>query len=114
MQLIACTDIEYGLSFWQSTLFLWLNYHCVHHLCPTTDQWHHPAIQSILDQTCKEFKLTYSYMTITEIFVSMMKIFGGTTYAEYKGKPDMLPNYQVKGFQSTVEPSAQKLPSDLT
>jgi len=58
-QLSTCADIDVGLSFHQSIRYLWLNYHTVHHLFPHTDMSHHPAIQQLMIQTAKDFKIKY-------------------------------------------------------
>lgn len=45
-----CT--EYG--FYKSIIFLWLNYHTVHHLFPKVDFSHHKEISKILYEMCPE------------------------------------------------------------
>eukprot|EP00808_Paulinella_micropora_P017098 g78046.t1 len=60
-QLRVCSDIGTGLSFWGSARYIWLNYHTVHHLFPTTDMSRHPEIQKILIDTCDEFAIKYSH-----------------------------------------------------
>lgn len=60
-QLVTSSDIDVGSSFYGSMKYLWLNYHTVHHLFPHIDMYHHPAIQSILIETCKEFHVNYFY-----------------------------------------------------
>ena len=51
------------MPFWAAGLYLWLNYHTVHHLFPRTDFSHHPAIQAILLKTCEEFNIDYNVNT---------------------------------------------------
>lgn len=58
-QMHASADWSVGLSFWQAGIFLWLNFHTVHHVFPHTDFSHHPAIQGILMKTCDEYDIKY-------------------------------------------------------
>jgi len=58
-QLQSCADWGVALSFRQAWIYLWLNYHTVHHLFPRLDFSHHPAAQQILLQACAEFNVLY-------------------------------------------------------
>merc|ERR1719473_2627630 len=58
-QLHASADWGIQLGFYQAWIYLWLNYHTVHHLFPKLDFSHHPAAQRILLQTCAEFNVKY-------------------------------------------------------
>lgn len=98
-QILVSGDIHTGIGYYNSMTFLWLNYHCVHHLFPTIDQWHHPAIQRILTKTCAEFDIPYRCWSLSQLFVSMMRTFLGSS-TRYVGRPDLLPNFQVDGFKS--------------
>ena len=49
--------VSLTLTLSQSIRYLWLNYHTVHHLFPHTDMSHHPAIQQLMIQTAKDFKI---------------------------------------------------------
>lgn len=97
-QVLVSGDIHTGIGYYQSMTFLWLNYHCVHHLFPNVDQWHHPEIQKILLKTCKEFDIKYRCWSLSQLFLSMMNTFSGES-SKYLGRPDLLPNYQVDGFR---------------
>lgn len=78
-QLISSADWAVGMPFWSAGLFLWLNYHTVHHLFPLTDFSHHPAIQRILIETCKEFELDYIVKSPLEIYIQMVRTFASPT-----------------------------------
>lgn len=78
-QLISSADWAVGMPFWSAGLFLWLNYHTVHHLFPLTDFSHHPAIQRILIETCKEFDLDYFVKSPAEIYIQMVRTFASPT-----------------------------------
>ena len=58
-QLVACADWGVQLTFYQAWIYLWLNYHTVHHLFPRLDFSHHPAAQRIIMETCREFNVKY-------------------------------------------------------
>lgn len=75
-QLNSSVDWCVGFSFRQAIVFLWLNFHTVHHMFPKIDFSHHPAIQKILIQTCNEFDIDYNfdYSPIT-IYKQMIKSF---------------------------------------
>ena len=47
-QLQSCADWGVQLSFRRAWIYLWLNYHTVHHLFPRLDFSHHPAAQAII------------------------------------------------------------------
>ena len=59
-QLHSSADWGVDLSFLQASKYLWLNFHTVHHLFPRVDFSHHPSIQGILIETCKEFDIEYT------------------------------------------------------
>ena len=90
-QLVSCADWATGLSFRKAWIYLWLNYHTVHHLFPKLDMSHHPAAQQIIIETAKEFGVTYvaprtpwtiycemvhSFSTPRSLFESIM-VYGG-------------------------------------
>ncbi|KAL1527464.1 hypothetical protein AB1Y20_016129 [Prymnesium parvum] len=58
-QLASSADWGVHLTFRNAWRYLWLNYHTVHHLFPKLDFSHHPAAQSILMTTCREFNIRY-------------------------------------------------------
>ena len=58
-QLNSSADWGVDFSFFQSIIYLWLNYHTVHHLFPHVDMSRHMGIQAILIKTCKEFDIEY-------------------------------------------------------
>jgi len=58
-QLQVSADWGVNLSFREAWVYLWLNYHTVHHLFPKLDFSHHPAAQSIIMQTCAECNIKY-------------------------------------------------------
>ena len=75
-QLHASADWSVGLPFLAAGGYLWLNYHTVHHLFPRVDFSHHPALQSILIETCKEFGIKYSVTSsAVEIYAQMIWTF---------------------------------------
>jgi hypothetical protein len=41
------------LPFYRAGIYLWLNFHTIHHLFPRLDFSHHPAAQRILLDTCQ-------------------------------------------------------------
>ncbi len=55
----SSADWGVNLSFLRASVYLWLNYHAVHHLFPKVDFCHHPPIQQIILQTCAEFNIDY-------------------------------------------------------
>ena len=59
MQLVSSADWGVQLPFERAWIYLWLNYHTVHHLFPRLDFSHHPAAQAILMQTCQEMGVKY-------------------------------------------------------
>ena len=63
-QLVSSADWGVQLSFRQAWIYLWLNYHTVHHLFPRLDFSHHPAAQLILMETCKEMVRVTPYRHI--------------------------------------------------
>ena len=58
-QLRSSTDWHAHLPFRSAWIYLWLNYHTVHHLFPRLDFSHHPAAQAILVRTCREMGVAY-------------------------------------------------------
>jgi len=56
-----CSSADWGVSlpFHKAWIYLWLNYHTVHHLFPRLDFSHHPAAQAIVMSTCREFGIKY-------------------------------------------------------
>lgn len=113
-QIMVSGDIHTDIGYYMSTFYLWLNYHCVHHLCPTVDMWHHPAIQKILIKTSEEFDIKYRCWSLSQLFVSMTHgTFSGASKT-YLDREDMLPSFQVTGFKSQVSSplnSPSKLPT---
>ena len=75
-QLHVSADWSVGLPFHRAFIYLWLNYHTVHHLFPLVDMSHHPAIQRILIRTCEEFGTEYSVKSPWEIYRQMVRTFG--------------------------------------
>jgi len=78
-QLIASADWGVGTPFWAAGVYLWLNYHTVHHLFPRVDMSHHVEIQKIMLRTCEEFKIEYIVKTPVEIYVQMVRMFASPT-----------------------------------
>lgn len=74
-QIVSSADWAVGMPFWAAGIFLWLNYHTVHHLFPLIDFSHHPAIQEILIETCKEFRIDYVIASPLEIYIQMVHSF---------------------------------------
>ena len=58
-QLCASADWAVDTPFYRASLYLWLNFHTLHHLFPLLDFSHHPAAQRLLLQTCEEFGVRY-------------------------------------------------------
>merc|ERR1719163_1188028 len=76
-QLQSCADWGLQLSFRRAWIYLWLNYHTVHHLFPRLDFSHHPAAQAIIIETCKEYNVKYVCdLSPVEIWKSMVRSFG--------------------------------------
>jgi len=75
MQMQTSADWGVGLSFRQAIIYLWLNFHTVHHLFPKIDFSHHPAIQKILIQTCKDFTVDYHSSSPIQIYKQMIRSF---------------------------------------
>jgi linoleoyl-CoA desaturase len=74
-QLNVSADWAVNSSFLSAIVWLWLNYHTVHHLLPRTDFSHHPAIQSILFEACREFGVTYITSNPVSIYREMISSF---------------------------------------
>jgi len=75
MQLHASADFGTDLTFLSAGRYLWLNFHTVHHLFPRTDFSHHPAIQRILMETCKEYDVKYVAGNFWQIYKEMVTSF---------------------------------------
>lgn len=58
-QLHSCADWSVGLPFHRAWIYLWLNYHTVHHLFPKLDFSHHPAAQKIILEACQQHGVHY-------------------------------------------------------
>ena len=74
-QLTASADWGLGCSFLQASVFLWLNFHTVHHLFPRVDFSHHPAIQTIMVRTCAEHGVQYIAGSFFGIYRQMISSF---------------------------------------
>ena len=74
-QLNSSADWGVDLSFFQSIIYLWLNYHTVHHLFPHVDMSRHMGIQAILMKTCKEFGIKYVVGNPASIWKQMVHNF---------------------------------------
>ena len=75
-QLHVSADWAVNSSFLYSIIYLWLNFHTVHHLFPRVDFSHHPAIQQILVKTCKDFKIKYKHGDLFTLWLEMVRNFG--------------------------------------
>lgn len=74
-QLIVNCDIGRNLSFWESTRFLWLNYHGIHHMFPVVDAYHHPKLQEFLIELTEERGLKYHYKDFIPMVKDMLQTF---------------------------------------
>jgi len=74
-QICSCADWAVQTKFLPSILYLWLNYHCVHHLFPLTDFSHHRAIQIILMECCLKHKVEYEAGDFFQIYKEMVNGF---------------------------------------
>jgi len=75
-QLNASADWGVSLPFHKAWIYLWLNYHTVHHLFPRLDFSHHPTAQAIIMQTCDEFGIKYEAAeSPVRIYVEMVRSF---------------------------------------
>ncbi|CAB9500753.1 Acyl-lipid (8-3)-desaturase [Seminavis robusta] len=74
-QLHVSADWSVDMNFYQGILYLWLNFHTVHHLFPKVDMSHHPEITRILKQTCKEFEIPYVCGSPGQIYKEMIHSF---------------------------------------
>lgn len=72
-----CSSADWGvqLPFHRAWIYLWLNYHTVHHMFPRIDFSHHPQIQSILMETCAEFGINYRAGKAVDIYKEMLHSF---------------------------------------
>lgn len=77
-QLYSCSDFGTGASFLGSVPYLWLNFHTVHHLFPSVDMSHHPAIQTILVKTAREFGVRYDTIPVCTALSQMVNNFANT------------------------------------
>jgi len=75
-QLHVSADWAVNSSFMWSIIYLWLNFHTVHHLFPRVDFSHHPAIQQILVKTCKDFNIKYKHGNLFTLWLEMVRNFG--------------------------------------
>lgn len=75
-QIVSCADFGIQSGFFWSMRYLWLNYHCVHHLFPLVDQTHHPGIQLILMEECERHGLHYEAGNFWKIYQEMVTSFG--------------------------------------
>jgi len=83
-QLHSCADWGVALPFHKAWIYLWLNYHTVHHLFPRLDFAHHPAAQAILMRTCQEHHVKYvAADSPVEIYRQMVRSFA-TPQSLYK------------------------------
>jgi len=74
-QLHSSADWCVQWPFLPSGVWLWLNFHTVHHLFPKTDFSHHPAIQQILLTTCREFDIKYEHGQPLTLYKQMLGSF---------------------------------------
>jgi fatty acid desaturase/cytochrome b involved in lipid metabolism len=74
-QLQSSADWGVHLTFSSAWKYLWLNYHTVHHLFPRIDFSHHPAVQSMLIETTKEFGIEYHAGRAIDIYREMINSF---------------------------------------
>lgn len=74
-QLVSSADWGVQMPFHRAWIYLWLNYHTVHHLFPRIDFSHHHAIQSILMKTCDEFGVKYNAGRAADIYKEMIHSF---------------------------------------
>merc|ERR1711908_172112 len=82
-QLASCADWGVQLPFEKAWIYLWLNYHTVHHLFPKLDFSHHQAAQAILMQTCEEMHVKYHAGDPVTIWKEMVRSFA-TPLSLYK------------------------------
>jgi len=74
-QIVSCADWATQASFLSSMKYLWLNYHCVHHLFPLIDICHHKEVQIIVMQACKDHDIYYETGTFWNIYWQMVRSF---------------------------------------
>ncbi|CAM9375781.1 unnamed protein product [Chrysoparadoxa australica] len=74
-QLNSSADWAVNLGFLPAMVYLWLNYHTVHHLFPRIDMSHHRGIQRILMETCREHDIKYSTSDFMTIYCEMVNSF---------------------------------------
>jgi len=74
-QLQSSADWGVQMPFLSAGIYLWLNYHTVHHLFPRVDMSHHPHIQQILMDTCKKFGVQYVAGDVSKLYLEMVESF---------------------------------------
>ena len=89
---IATTQ-DYATRSWFWTVFTGaLNHQTTHHLFPGVIQSHYPKITPIVEQTCKEFGITYHYVDTTRealgCHIQHLKKLGQTALGETKAGSD--------------------------
>ncbi|CAB9520626.1 Acyl-lipid (8-3)-desaturase [Seminavis robusta] len=76
-QLRSCADWSVHLNFFQSMIYLNLNYHTLHHMFPKVDFCHYPNIQRIMEDTCQDFGIEYAhYKNPLKLYWNMILTFG--------------------------------------
>jgi fatty acid desaturase len=74
-QLVCSADWSVLSPFWSCWIFLWLNYHTVHHVFPRLDFSHHAEAQKILLETCAEHNVRYVAGDFWTIYREMVTSF---------------------------------------
>ena len=74
-QIVSCADWGVQKRFLPSIVYLWLNYHCVHHLFPLVDFCHHRDLQTILMETCRDHRVEYEAGDFFDIYGQMVRSF---------------------------------------
>lgn len=72
-QLAVSCDIGYNYNWLESMLCLWLNYHTVHHLLPTTDMSHHRELQQVLTRVSKKHGIKYHYKPFWQAYLGLLE-----------------------------------------
>ncbi|GMI38919.1 hypothetical protein TeGR_g3514, partial [Tetraparma gracilis] len=75
-QIVSCADWAVQGKFLPSIIYLWLNYHCVHHLFPLVDFSYHREIQTILMEACRDHGIQYEAGNFFDIYGQMVRSFG--------------------------------------
>lgn len=81
-QLLVSADVGVNLSYIASGMYVWLNYHTVHHLVPAVDQSHHPRIQRILIECCEEHGVEYRTYSFWRLYREMLGTFTRARYTD--------------------------------